>query len=181
MRDKTVRIISSSEKTPSRCGNVLATILLKNEIRTKQVICKIYKTLLKHSGSTTNMKTHLSRHHPTHSTTTNTAKRNESTYHSQNLIKTTVESNRKKTSQQTLEDCIKKQEKYPINRPRAINIAKQNEFFSVKINTRCQQWSVQGLETLCQQPRGIVSGRIYGLGHGYGKYQPILDVKSYYF
>ena len=128
---------------------------------TNKTICKIYKTLLKHSGSTTNMKTHLSRHHPTHSTTTNTAKRNESTYestyHSQNLIKTTVESNRKKTSQQTMEDCIKKQEKYPINRPRAINIAKQNEFFSVKINTRCQQWSVQGLETLCQQPRGIVS------------------------
>ena len=109
MGDKTVRIISSpSEKTPARCGNVLATILLKNEIRTKQVICKIYKTLLEHSGSTTNIKTHLSRHHPTHSTTTNTAKRNESTYHSQNLIKTTVESNRKKSSQQTLEDCIKK-------------------------------------------------------------------------
>ena len=101
-------------------------ISLENNIRKKdktRVICKICKTVLKHSGNTTNMKTHLSRHHPTHSTPTPTTKRNEVTSPSQNLIKTesqpktTVESNRKKPSQQTLVDCMKKQEKYPINIP----------------------------------------------------------------
>ena len=104
-------------------------ILMENEIRKTdktRVICKICKALLKHSGNTTNMKTHLSRHHSTHSTTpTTTAKRNEATSPSQNLTKTTVESNKKKASQQTLQECMKKQEKYPINSPRAQAIAKQ--------------------------------------------------------
>ena len=108
-------------------------ISLENNIRKTdktRVICKICKTVLKHSGNTTNMKTHLSRHHPTHSTPTPT-KRNEVTSPSQNLIKTesqpktTVESNRKKPSQQTLVDCMKKQEKYPINSPRAQAITRQ--------------------------------------------------------
>ena len=95
-------------------------LLQENNVRKmdkSRVIRKLCKTQMKHSGNTTNIKTHLSRHHPTHSTNQKVLMKKE--------LKTSAEPNEKKASQQTILNCLKKQEKYPINSPMAQAITRQ--------------------------------------------------------
>ena len=132
MADKVVGIYSPpSGKNTSAVWEYFGhpIFMQENNVRKtdkSQVIFKLCKTQLRHSGNTTNIKTHLQRHHPTHSK----AKQDEATDETCFVKKEPVQTictiqNEKKASQQTIEDCLKKQEKYPINSPRAQAITRQ--------------------------------------------------------
>ena len=103
-------------------------VYLRNDVRVtdkQHTICKLCKTILKHTGNTTNMRTHMTRHHGSVTVSGIKKPASFSTVATTETKKPKLETTHKTETQPKVASMFAKQTKYPASSQRAQIITRQ--------------------------------------------------------